>query len=789
MKLTIRDVSLEEYHDRPIKPVILKDLKNVNLFLGNNGTGKTTFCQALRGIIWREHLKKTDTPQNLYGRINGKGEFDGKEVAFSTDCAGEKDIWSGEPIGESVQSFYDLSIDSLVHSNISNYNDIKKAVGSGSLNLSDFKKVKKNDRTDIDSYKKNIDELNAEITKTVNLSDVISLKEKENEDLTKQAEELKKNIEMGKKLAEYDKFASVTEERDFYRNKTESYPPALKTIETNQGERTEIHSLFSDIQKNENILENFVLPSENKIDFDVFKDEYISLFGKTEEIRREYEHIALYDFEEKKQQIENRKSEAETIEKRLSGSEYEKIRALENTHLPAYTEVIESVTEYCRNRASGKTFISPVYFWVWTAVFAASLVSAFCYDIKFIYAASAALAASVCFGYLNMSGRKRSDAKRTPLDPEIIWSKELLDRMHRDREDLARIRRETENLVTEYENRKKTLDEVKDRFRQLINLYAPLAEYSDFSPSEFADIYRKEKEIYEKYTEALKNRKQQELLTENCKKKLNEKLVFFGCGDYEEFKSIEAKYSQYLSDKAELKTREAFLRENTKDFEDCKNIPGDIKENLMNSVAENEEEYKKILLSIERNIREIKELENESTAELIKEKEYYTKKLEEKFRFYVQKGSDAFMAETVKAKSMEYADSIETRMRELFNIFAAGKYYLDENSIIKETATGKETDLKGNDSPVDRLSKGTKSQLFLAAKMAVLENQEKDIKYPLFLDESMSGCDDISTNAVIESLKTVSEDRQIFYFSPKSYAEEEWKKVFGDEINIVKLNA
>ena len=72
--------------------------------------------------------------------------------------------------------------------------------------------------------------------------------------------------------------------------------------------------------------------------------------------------------------------------------------------------------------------------------------------------------------------------------------------------------------------------------------------------------------------------------------------------------------------------------------------------------------------------------------------------------------------------------------------------------------------------------------MLLAVKLAVIETQEKDIKYPLILDESFAEIDDESTIAVIEALESL--DRHVFYFSPKKEDKAVLENAIKDKTNF-----
>ena len=84
-KLELRNIKLDSYPNRKIKSLSIDNLKKINVVLGQNGSGKSTLCSAIKGIIWRERLKRGHESKETYGSIKGEATLDGQKVIFDTN--------------------------------------------------------------------------------------------------------------------------------------------------------------------------------------------------------------------------------------------------------------------------------------------------------------------------------------------------------------------------------------------------------------------------------------------------------------------------------------------------------------------------------------------------------------------------------------------------------------------------------------------------------------------------------------------------------------------------------
>lgn len=75
----------------------------------------------------------------------------------------------------------------------------------------------------------------------------------------------------------------------------------------------------------------------------------------------------------------------------------------------------------------------------------------------------------------------------------------------------------------------------------------------------------------------------------------------------------------------------------------------------------------------------------------------------------------------------------------------------------------------------DALSSATRLQVLLAVRIAFIEQQEKDIKLPLVLDETLANTDDTRARVIILSTIELAQDgRQIFYFTAQGDEVAKW---------------
>lgn len=89
---------------------------------------------------------------------------------------------------------------------------------------------------------------------------------------------------------------------------------------------------------------------------------------------------------------------------------------------------------------------------------------------------------------------------------------------------------------------------------------------------------------------------------------------------------------------------------------------------------------------------------------------------------------------------------------------------------------------------LNELSSGTRIQLLLSVRLAFMEVQEHDVKFPLFADELLANSDDLRAEAVIDTLLEVARNgRQVFYFTAQSDEIAKWEHKFDDDIRFQSI--
>ena len=167
---------------------------------------------------------------------------------------------------------------------------------------------------------------------------------------------------------------------------------------------------------------------------------------------------------------------------------------------------------------------------------------------------------------------------------------------------------------------------------------------------------------------------------------------------------------------------------------------------------------------------------------IISEIEFKRQDLQKEYNLDLERNFCAIACEAVKDECSKFASNVKERASEMFNKFTGNRYTVKFESDMKIKNGG------GEELNMDMLSSGTKCQLLLATRLAYIEECEKDVMYPLFLDECLAECDDQTTEIIIRSLiEIASEGRQIFYFTAKSGTKDEWDGLVSDK-DIYKIH-
>lgn len=117
------------------------------------------------------------------------------------------------------------------------------------------------------------------------------------------------------------------------------------------------------------------------------------------------------------------------------------------------------------------------------------------------------------------------------------------------------------------------------------------------------------------------------------------------------------------------------------------------------------------------------------------------------------------------------------RARELFVKFTHGRYRLNiergDPPDFRAIATDQEVGLT-----LDELSSGTRLQLLLAARIASVERQERDIRLPLVFDETLGNSDERRAREIIDAaIEICREGRQVFYLTAQHDEVGKWESI------------
>jgi hypothetical protein len=86
----------------------------------------------------------------------------------------------------------------------------------------------------------------------------------------------------------------------------------------------------------------------------------------------------------------------------------------------------------------------------------------------------------------------------------------------------------------------------------------------------------------------------------------------------------------------------------------------------------------------------------------------------------------------------------------------------------------------GRTRELDELSGGRRLQLLVAARMGFVEEQERGVRVPLVLDETLANSDDESAAALIEAITEIArEGRQVFYLTAQADEVAKWEAALG----------
>ncbi|MCB0323166.1 MAG: AAA family ATPase [Bdellovibrionales bacterium] len=138
--------------------------------------------------------------------------------------------------------------------------------------------------------------------------------------------------------------------------------------------------------------------------------------------------------------------------------------------------------------------------------------------------------------------------------------------------------------------------------------------------------------------------------------------------------------------------------------------------------------------------------------------------------------ADVLLATVVNEHESTRLPAVLLRANELFERFTHQRYGLLRAEQGEREPTFRARDLAtGAVVSLESLSRGTRSQLLLAARVAFAEHQERRERLPFVLDEVLSSTDPQRFQRVAEALFALAADgRQLLYFSCQPYDAEQW---------------
>lgn len=128
--------------------------------------------------------------------------------------------------------------------------------------------------------------------------------------------------------------------------------------------------------------------------------------------------------------------------------------------------------------------------------------------------------------------------------------------------------------------------------------------------------------------------------------------------------------------------------------------------------------------------------------------------------------------DTLRENAIRNAPLVFERAQENFQQVTDHRYTLkipQNNSFIARDNQRK------RDFDLTELSGATRVQLLLSVRLAFVETQETSYRLPLTLDETLANSDDERAQAIIKTMLTLAERRQIFYFTAQYDEVEKWK--------------
>ncbi len=261
-------------------------------------------------------------------------------------------------------------------------------------------------------------------------------------------------------------------------------------------------------------------------------------------------------------------------------------------------------------------------------------------------------------------------------------------------------------------------------------------------------------------------------------------------GDFSGLADCARQYSTWK--KAEEQANE--LRIRAKSLDPCQNIPEEHAsllevENLEDEFlsaeqeAARERELQEQLTRLAANIERAEQ--GNSLENALAEKESKRVALERIREEKAAKAIGQVILNKLREDAIKNAPPVFERAQKNFERVTDGRYTL----IIPQDDSFRARDnQKSRDFDLTELSSGTRVQLLLSVRLAFVETQESNYRFPITLDETLANSDDTRAEAIIKTIFTLASDRQIFYFTAQEDEVSKWRKfVSGDQLKVHRI--
>ena len=162
-------------------------------------------------------------------------------------------------------------------------------------------------------------------------------------------------------------------------------------------------------------------------------------------------------------------------------------------------------------------------------------------------------------------------------------------------------------------------------------------------------------------------------------------------------------------------------------------------------------------------------------------------------QFLYNKGQEVTLKVAIEKYREKNQGPIMSRAKELFATMTANNYV---DLVSTETKKGEpkllcvRLDETGNEVQVklENLSDGTRDQLFLALRLAAIEQLLDNYAMPVIADDLLIKSDDERTRAIFEVLRKLAQKTQVLFFTHHRHLCDIAKNVFGEQLAIHDLS-